>query len=353
MQTTLKQPDLRQPPTSPQLSWQQVVARYQKPDLRASLRQVASSFLPFIGIWVLMYFSLRVSYVLTFALAVVNAGFLLRIFILLHDCGHGSFFGSQTANNFLGSLCGVFAMTPYFQWRHNHAIHHATSGNLDRRASWDLPLTYTVTEYLALPWHKRLLYRLYRHPIVLFGIAPTLLFLVAQRFISPGVGRRERWSVLFTNLALLALLLVLGAWLGFREVLSIQLPIMILGGTLGVWLFYVQHQFEETYWERRDDWAYADAAMKGSSYYKLPRLLQWFSGNIGLHHIHHLSSRIPNYALQRCHDENPQFQKVYTFSLLSSLDAVRLRLWDEVSGRLVGFDHLKTLAPAPQRVRVD
>ena len=323
------------------LSWQKIVARYQVPDARRSLWQVVTSFGPYIAVWYLMYLSLSVSYLLTLALSLVAAGFLIRIFIILHDCGHGSFFSSQKANNFLGSICGVVSLTPYFQWRHNHAVHHATSGDLDRRATWDVPLTYTVKEYLALPSWKKALYRAYRHPIGLFVIAPILLFIVAQRFPSPGVGRRELWSVHFTNLAVLASLMVLGYFGGFGKVILVQLPITILAGTIGIWLFYVQHQFEDTYWEHCPDWNFATAALRGSSYFKLPRLLRWFTGNIGLHHIHHLSSRIPNYALQKCHDENPEFQQVNTITLLTSLKCVSLRLWDEETQKLVGFKHLR------------
>jgi acyl-lipid omega-6 desaturase (Delta-12 desaturase) len=330
-------------PANPR-AWQKIVARYQVPDVRASLQQVATSFGPFIFTVAVMYYIVTISFWLALPLAVLAAGFLIRIFIILHDCGHGSFFKSQRANNLLGVISGVFAMTPYYQWRHNHAVHHATSGDLDRRASWDLPLTYTVSEYLALPRWKRLLYRAYRHPLVLFGIAPSILFLVAQRFSSPGTGRRERFSVQFTNVALLAAFMLLGYLLGFRTVLLVHVPIMMVAATFGVWLFYIQHQFEDTYWEHRDDWDFADAALKGSSYFKLPRLLQWFTGNIGLHHIHHLSARIPNYALQKCHDENPEFQVVNTITLLSSLECVSLKLWDEESQKLVTFKHLKALA---------
>jgi acyl-lipid omega-6 desaturase (Delta-12 desaturase) len=265
------------------------------------------------------------------------------VFIILHDCGHGSFFKSQRANNFLGVICGIFSLTPYFQWRHNHAMHHATSGDLDRRVSWDLPLTYTVKEYLALPRWKQWLYRTYRHPLVLFGVAPSLLFLLAQRLVSPKVGRRERFSVHFTNLALLAIFMVMGYFLGFRNVVLVQVPIMVLAATFGVWLFYIQHQFEDTYWEHGDEWDYADAALKGSSYFKMPGILQWFTGNIGLHHIHHLSARIPNYALQKCHDENPEFQQVNTITLVTSLKCVSLKLWDEESHKLVSFKHLRQL----------
>ncbi|MEP7357786.1 MAG: fatty acid desaturase [Anaerolineales bacterium] len=332
--------DLSAPPVR-KLSWQKIVAPYQVSDVRRSVSQIITSFGPYLILLVVMYFSLQVSYWLTLALAVVASGFLMRIFIILHDCGHGSFFKSNRANNIVGSICGVFALTPFFQWRHNHAQHHATSGDLDRRATWDVPLTYTVKEYLALPWWKKALYRAYRHPVGLFLIAPSLLFIIAQRFPSPGGGRRERWSVLFTNLAVLALVMVLGYFAGFGKVLAIQLPITIISGTIGVWLFYIQHQFEDTYWEHRAEWDYADAALQGASYFKLPRLLQWFTGNIGLHHIHHLSARIPNYALQACHDNNPELQQVSTITLLSSLKCISLRLWDEETQKLVSFGHLK------------
>lgn len=324
-------------------AWQKIVARYAQPNLRRSLWGIITSFGPYLLLWALMYFSLRIHYALTLLLAFVTAGFMVRIFIILHDCGHGSYFKSSRANDWVGLFSGVFAFTPFFSWRHNHAKHHATAGDLDRRPSWDVPVTYTVREYLTAPRWKQLIYRVYRHPVILFGIAPALLFLVAQRIPAPGTGRREKFSVHFTNLALLALFLVLGYFLGFGQVLAVQLPIMIIGATIGVWLFYVQHQFEDTYWERGDQWDYAQAALQGSSYYKLPKLLQWLTGNIGLHHIHHLSSRIPNYALQACHDENPELQNVSTISLLGSLKCIKLRLWDEDTQKLVGFAHLKSL----------
>ena len=327
-------------------TWQKLVAKYQTPNLARSLEQVASSFIPYIVAWAAAYWLMRYSFWLGLPVAVLAGGFLMRVFIILHDCGHGSFFKSQRANNFLGTICGVFSLTPYYQWRHNHAVHHATSGDLDRRASWDLPLTYTVKEYLALPTWKKVLYRLYRHPLILFGVAPTLLFIFAQRLVSPKSGKRERWSVHFTNWAVLAAFMVLGYFLGFQEVLRVQLTITIVGATVGVWLFYVQHQFEDTYWEHKEDWDFAEAALYGSSYLKLPKILQWFTGNIGLHHIHHLSARIPNYELQRCHDENPEFQAVNTITLFTSLKCISLRLWDEESQKLVGFGHLRKLRTA-------
>jgi omega-6 fatty acid desaturase (delta-12 desaturase) len=329
------------PPQSAARSWQKLVAKYQNPSVARSLEQVATSFIPFMVAWAVAYVLMDISFWLGLPVAILAGGFLMRIFIILHDCGHGSFFKSKRANDFVGTICGVFSITPYFQWRHNHAVHHATSGDLDRRASWDLPLTYTVKEYLALPTWKRVLYRLYRHPLILFGVAPTLLFIFAQRLVSPKSGKRERWSVHFTNAALLALFMVMGYFFGFWEVLRVQLTITVVGATVGVWLFYVQHQFEDTYWEHNDDWDFAQAAMQGSSYLKLPKVLQWFTGNIGLHHIHHLSARIPNYELQRCHDENPELQAVNTITLFTSLKCISLRLWDEETQKLVGFGHLR------------
>jgi len=323
--------------------WQKLIAKYQTPDLRRSAWQIINSIGPYIGLWYLMYLSLRVSYALTLALAVVAAGFLIRIFIILHDCGHGSFFKSQRANEIIGFIAGVLTFTPYHQWRRNHALHHAHSSDLDRRATWDLPLTLTVREYLQLPPWKRLLYRLYRHPLILLGVAPLVLFVLAQRFAAPSSGKRERWGVVLTNLTLLTLAVTLGSLMGWKAYLLVQTPVLLLAATIGVWLFYIQHQFEDTYWERNGQWDYVLAAMQGSSYYKLPRLLQWFTGNIGLHHIHHLSPRVPNYALQECHDENPVFQRVSIITFWDSLKALSLRLWDEEQQKLVGFGHLKSI----------
>ena len=264
----------------------------------------------------------------------------MRVFIILHDCGHGSFFKSTAANDFLGSLCGVLTMTPYFRWRHDHAIHHASSGDLERRGTGDVK-TLTVNEYLALPWHKKLGYQIYRHPLVLFGLAPGPLFIFAQRLVGQHTGRRERFGVHWTNAMLVAMLAALGLLLGFKETVLVQLPITLLASSAGVWLFYVQHQFEDTYWEHHPNWQYAIAALQGSSYYKLPKILQWFTGNIGLHHIHHLSPKIPNYNLQKCHDDNPLLQQVTVVTLWESLQTIPLKLWDEEQRRLVGFGHLK------------
>lgn len=321
--------------------WQDLVARYQQPHLGRSLWQVINSFGPFCVVWGVMYWSLSVSYWLTLALAFPAAGLLMRVFIILHDCGHGSFFKSSTANDFLGSLCGVLTMTPYFRWRHDHAVHHASSGDLERRGTGDVK-TLTVNEYLALPWLKKLGYQIYRHPLVLFGLAPGPLFILAQRLAGRHTGRRERFSVHWTNAMIVATLAAVGLLLGFRETVLVQLPITLLASSAGVWLFYVQHQFEDTYWEHHPDWQYAIAALQGSSYYKLPKVLQWFTGNIGLHHIHHLSPKIPNYNLQKCHDDNPLLQQVTVVTLWESLKTIPLKLWDEEERRLVSFGHLKT-----------
>jgi omega-6 fatty acid desaturase (delta-12 desaturase) len=322
--------------------WQDIVAKYQNPNLRRSLWQMANSFVPFFVGWYLMYRSLEVSYLLTLALAAPVAGLLIRIFIILHDCGHGSFFKSTKANDFVGAVCGMLTFTPYQQWRHHHAIHHASSGDLDRRGVGDV-LTLTVSEYLALPWWKRLGYRLYRNPLVMFILGPFFLFVVAHRFVSSRAGRRERFSVHLTNLSLLAIFLVLGWAIGFKAVLLVHIPLLLLSSIAGVWMFYVQHQFEDTYWERHPEWQYALAALKGSSYYRLPKVLQWFTGNIGFHHIHHLSPKIPNYNLQKAFDENPVFHHVTIVTFWESLKTISLKLWDEQQEKMVSFKHLKML----------
>ena len=331
-------------PQPADLPWQEAVAKYQNPDVRASLWQIATSVIPYIVLWFLMYLSLEYSYLITLALSVLAGGFLVRIFIIFHDCGHGSFFKSQKLNHIVGSICGVMTFTPYFEWRHAHAIHHATAGDLDRRGTGDV-LTLTVKEYQQMPGWKRLGYRLYRNPLVMFILGPMFVFLVVHRFPSRNSKKRERTSVYWTNLAILAYIVPLVALIGFERYILIQLPIALLTGTAGVWMFYVQHQFEGTYWEKHVQWDYLTAALKGSSYYKLPKILQWFTGNIGLHHIHHLSPRIPNYNLQACHDANPLFQQVPTVTLGPSFKSVFFKLWDEEQRQLVGFGRFKPTQP--------
>jgi len=338
-----KNTDLTQDESRPDTSgWKAIVARYQKPVIARSVWQIINTFVPLLALWVLMYFSLSISYWLTMPLVVLSAGFLVRVFIIFHDCGHGSFFKSRKANDILGCITGVLTFTPYFQWRWEHSLHHATSGDLDRRGTGDV-WTLTVQEYLASSRWKKLSYRLARNPIVLFVLGPLFLFLIQQRFAWPRGGKREQLSVYGTNLALLVIAIGLSFVFGLKAYLIIQITQMLIAGAVGIWLFYVQHQFEGVYWERRDDWDYATAALEGSSFYKLPRILQWFSGNIGFHHIHHLSPRIPNYMLEKCHKAEPLFQTVKPVTLFSSFKSFTFRLWDEQRRMLVGYGHLRTL----------
>jgi omega-6 fatty acid desaturase (delta-12 desaturase) len=283
-----------------------------------------------------MYLALGVSYLLVLAIAIPTAGFLVRTFILFHDCSHGSLLRSKRANAWLGMVLGLFVYAPFLRWRHDHAIHHATSGDLDRRGGGDVR-TLTVTEYLALPWRARLGYRLFRNPLVMFGVGPIVALLIGPRLVTKDARPRMRRSVIGTNIALAVFVGALCWLVGWHDFLLVQAPTVMLAGSAGIWLFYVQHQFEDAYWQETDGWSYADAALRGSSYLKLPKVLQFFSGNIGLHHVHHLNARIPNYNLQRAHDENPIFHQVPTLSLMDGMRAVRLKLWDERTGRMVGF----------------
>jgi omega-6 fatty acid desaturase (delta-12 desaturase) len=318
--------------------WQKLVTQYQRPSVRTSTWQVINSFGGYFFGLILMYFSMRVGYWLTLALAVPTAGFIVRIFIIQHDCGHGSFYASRRANDRLGIACSLVTLTAYKYWRKSHAIHHAHHAELEERGTGDVWLL-TVDEYLAAPRWKRLLYRAFRSPFFLLGIAPAGQFLFTNRI---PMGAQEwkngdKASIWSTNLALLVLYGGIGLFIGYGALALIFLPVILIAGTTGTWLFYVQHQFERTYWEHSPEWSYTLAAMAGSSYYRLPRILQWFTGNIGFHHIHHLSPRIPNYKLEKCHNENPIFQRVTELTLRSSLKTLSLSLWDEKQGQLVSF----------------
>lgn len=323
-------------------SWQQIVARYQNPQIRRSVWQLVNSVIPFLGLWYLMYRSLDISYWITLGLAVFAAGFLTRIFIIFHDCGHGAFFKSKKANDFVGFITGVLTLAPYYQWRHDHAVHHATSGDLDRRGVGDI-WTMTVQEYKESSRLKRFWYRLYRNPLVMFGVGGLYLFVILNRFPRRSGGRREHQSVHWTNLALVILTVGLTWTIGLKSLVLVQLPIIMVGMAAGVWLFYLQHQFEPGYWEPHENWDYMSAALQGSSFYKLPKVLQWFTGNIGFHHIHHLSPKIPNYHLERCHKENTIFQETEPVTLLKSLKSLKLRLWDDEGKNMVGYRFLKTI----------
>ncbi|HEX6387408.1 MAG TPA: fatty acid desaturase [Anaerolineae bacterium] len=325
-------------------AWKKAIAPYQKPDLRHSLWQLANTLVPYLLIWVLMVPAARISYWLALPLIILAAGFVMRSFIIFHDCGHGAFFASRRANEIVGFITGLLTFTPYFFWRHSHALHHAASGDLDRRGSGDIWMM-TVEEYLAAtPW-QRFVYRLYRNPVILFGLAPLFLFLIIYRIPRRGRAREHR-SVMLTNVTLLAIVVLMSLLVGFKTYVILQLSILAIATTAGVWLFYVQHQYEGVYWQRHEEWDYATAAVEGSSFYKLPKVLQWFTGNIGFHHIHHLSPRIPNYNLERCHDENPALQ-VEPITLWQSFQCLRYRLWDEANQRLIGFGELRQLEIQP------
>jgi omega-6 fatty acid desaturase (delta-12 desaturase) len=326
-------------------NWRKAVAPYEKPIVRTSVIQIFTSVLPFVLLWAVMAWSVHISYWLTLALSVPTAGFMMRTFIIFHDCGHGSFFKSNRWNTIIGYITGILTLTAFHYWTRDHAIHHATAGDLDRRGVGDVKVI-TVREYQALPWWGRAGYRIMRNPFFMFVIGAPLVFLVVHRIPRPGVGKRERNSVWITNLALLALVLVLGWTIGFDTVALVELPIIMLTTTVGVWLFYVQHQYEGVYWRRHAEWNYLDAGLKGASYYKLPRLIQWFSGNIGFHHIHHLAPKIPNYHLEQCLRENPIFHGIQPLTLRSSLRSLRLRLYDEDNHRMVGYRELQQMVPA-------
>jgi len=317
-------------------SWRETLAPFAVPCLRRGLFAVATSVAPYVALCGVLYVTLGVSPALTGVLSILAAGFLVRVFVVFHDCAHGSLLPSRRANAVLGSVLGVLILSPFRRWRHDHAVHHATSGDLDRRGVGDI-LTLTVAEYRARSWRGRVAYRLVRNPFVMFGLGPVFAMIVGPRIVARGARPRMRNSVLGTDVSLLVL--VAGVcWLtGWRDFLLVWAPAALVAGSVGIWLFYVQHQFEDAYWQRGVDWSYADAALRGSSYLKLPRVLGFFTGNIGLHHVHHLNARIPNYNLQRAHDASPVFAAVPTLSLWDGLRATRFKLWDEQAGRLVTF----------------
>jgi acyl-lipid omega-6 desaturase (Delta-12 desaturase) len=320
--------------------WREGLNRHARPNLQRSLFALATSVVPFIGLWALMYFSLQVSYLLVLVLAVPTAGFLVRTYILFHDCAHGSLLPGRRANVWLGSALGLIVFTPFARWRYEHIVHHATAGDLDRRFIGDVP-TYTLAEYQAWAWPTRIAYRLYRNPVVMFGLGPIYAMLLEPRWACPAGAPRIRRSVWATNVALVLMVGGLCWLIGWRDFLLVEAPLVFLAGGAGIWLFYVQHQFETTYWERTPEWSYEDAALRGSSYLRLPKVLQFFSGNIGLHHVHHLNAKIPNYNLQRAHDGESIFRHVPSVSLWEGLRTTRLKLWDEDAGRLLTWREVR------------
>ncbi len=318
--------------------WRETMAPYEKPRLGRTMLDIATSVVPYLALCVAMYFALQESFWLMLALAIPASGFLLRTFILFHDCTHGSLFESKRANAVVGTGLGLLVYAPFANWKHDHAVHHGTSGDLDRRGVGDVP-TLTAAEYFAKDWKGRLGYRLFRNPLVMFGIGPIYSLVVAPRLSSRAKRPRLRRSIAGTNVALALIIAGLCLLIGWQEFLAIQVPMVFLAGSAGVFLFYVQHQFEDAYWQRGEqgDWSYAEAALRGASYLKLPQPFQFFTGNIGLHHVHHLSARVPNYNLQTAHDENEIFHDVPVLTFWDGVKATKYKLFDEDSGRMVGF----------------
>ena len=317
-------------------SWQKVIMKYNQPDLRKSIWQICNSVIPYFIVWYLMVQSLHISYLITFFLTLIGSGLLVRIFIIFHDCGHGSYFKSKKANDIVGIICGIIAYTPYYKWHSQHSEHHATTVNLDKRGNGDVWIM-TVNEYLNSSKWKRFFYRAFRNPFIMFTLGPLFMILVQNRFSKKYMTPKERWNIYFTNIVLLLMATGMSLLIGLKAYLLIQVPLIIIAHTIGLWLFYIQHQFEDVSWDRTGSWDYKTAAIEGSSFLKLPVILQWFTGNIGFHHVHHLSPRIPNYNLARCQYENDLFKDIKPITLLSTFKALNLSLWDEANGQLVRF----------------
>lgn len=318
------------------------VSKYAKPNNKAGIKQLINTVIPFIALWYLAYASLSVSMWLTIGVAALAGGFVIRLFIIFHDCTHSSFLQNQKANRIVGTITGILTLFPFDKWKRSHSIHHATSGNLDQRGTGDI-WVMTVEEYMKASAGTRFIYRLYRNPVVMFGIGPIYLFLVSNRFNRKGAKKKERVNTHLTNLAVLVLYSALIWVVGWQAFLLIQLPILYVSGVLGIWLFYVQHQFEDSYFEDESEWDFVKAAVDGSSFYKLPKVFQWVSGNIGYHHVHHLSPRVPNYRLEEAHEETPPLKHVTTITLKTSLQSIRFRLYDKRNKKFVSFKNVKSV----------
>jgi acyl-lipid omega-6 desaturase (Delta-12 desaturase) len=324
--------------------WLKILARYREPDPVRSIYELLITAVPFFGLWAVMLLLWRQGHWLSLVLAVPAAGFLVRLFMIQHDCGHGSFFRNRRANDTVGRVIGVLTLTPYDYWRRTHAIHHASSGNLDRRGTGDVQ-TLTVSEYLGLPRWRRVAYRLSRNPLILLALGPIYLFLLKHRLpVELMDGGKDVWiSAIATNLGIAGIVVGMSAAVGVHDFLLIQLPITLLASSIGIWLFYVQHQFEDTYWDRQDAWSFHAGAMEGSTHFDLPLPLRWFTANIGVHHVHHLASRIPSYRLNDVLRDHPTLRNVSRLTLGQSFRCFRLALWDEERRRLIGFRELRAL----------
>lgn len=316
------------------------IAPFEKTELKSSLRQLFNTVVPLVLLWIAAYYSLSISFWLTLPIAILTSGFVVRSFIIFHDCCHQSFFKSKLANEIIGTAMGVISLVPYHQWRTTHSIHHASSGNLEKRGIGDIWIM-TVEEYTASSFWIRIAYRLYRNPFTLFVIGPAYIFLIDYRFNRKVARRRERINTYITNVSIVGIYALLCWAIGWQSFLMIQGPIFFFSGLAGVWLFYVQHQYEDSYFEHEDEWSYVKAAVEGSSYYKLPKVLQWLTGNIGFHHVHHLSPRVPNYHLEAAHNATPPLHMATTISLRKSLDSLRFRLWDEENKKFIDFKGVK------------
>ncbi|MGG0724881.1 fatty acid desaturase [Bacillus mycoides] len=318
------------------------VAPFEKSTAKKSVWQIINTVVPFIILWYLAYKSLSVSYWLALVPSLLAAGFMTRVFIIFHDCTHHSFFKSRRVNRIVGTCMGVLTLFPFDQWGHEHSVHHATSGNLDKRGTGDI-WTLTVNEYLAAPFRLRLAYRLYRNPLVMFGLGPIYVFLLKNRFNRKGARKKERMNTYLTNVLIVALVGLLCWAIGWQSFLLVHGSIFLIAGSIGIWLFYVQHTFEDSYFEEDKEWEYVKAAVEGSSFYKLPKILQFLTGNIGFHHVHHLSPRVPNYQLEEAHNNTLPLKNVPTITLATSLRSLRFRLWDEQNNNFVSFKDVKNL----------
>jgi len=326
-----------------QKSWQSIITKYNKPRIRRSIWQIINSVGVYLLLWIIMAQIFVISFWLTLPFIILASGFLVRVFIIFHDCGHGSFFKFKKLNIIVGKACGILAFTPYHRWTDSHRLHHQSVGNLDKRGFGDV-WTLTVDEYQQSgPW-QRFLYRLFRQPLLLVLFLGPMSFIVTNRFTTRKMNKKQRLNIYFTNVVMLALAIGTSLLIGWQTFLLIQLPVIYIAAIGGVYLFYLQHQYDDVSWRRTEDWNYHDMALEGSSFFKLPAVLQWFTGNIGFHHVHHLGPTIPNYNLPKCHAENSLFHDVKPITFFRSFHSLRLRLWDETNQKIISFRELRLRA---------